>query len=424
MSEITLGTTRILVEKNIKNELFWKAYWTYKDSNGKQRQISIALELTFIHKNKKYVPKKDKDGNLIIPSFKDAKKTNYKKAKEEAEKKRKDAEKRLEDKLKNPQKEDECDMVFVIDKYKTEKYKVWRPNSIKTCEKQLELIRPYFVNHRVLANSFNQETMDDYLNHEIDNGRKNLLKKYERIKLILNYGHRRGFVKNYPYLPSENKPKNNTRPVIPIDMDQYEVFLEASRCTRYETAVMLFGHTGMRPEEATALNWNEVDLQSKKIRILRIVNTNGTEENAVKRDYSYRQIEISPELYEYFVQLKDKQKSIKNLLGSSYQDHNLVCCEKDGGIMNPHDLSNGLPKISKKIQKTDPSFPHIFPYVLRHSFNEWLAEDGVELTRRAYILGHTDQMNLRYLEHSGTAANKSLKEFQKRRSNRKNENQN
>ena len=151
-----------------------------------------------------------------------------------------------------------------------------------------------------------------------------------------------------------------------------------------------FLNTGMRKAELENLEWSDVDLKRRKIKIQRKENW--------QPKTGEREIPISTQLLE----LLNKHKSKNNkTLKSSY-----VFPHKDGGKIRTK-LREKLIQIAKKAEIKDLTRIH----TLRHTFASHLVMNGVDLPTVKNLMGHSDiQTTMIYAhlapDHLADAVNK------------------
>ena len=159
-------------------------------------------------------------------------------------------------------------------------------------------------------------------------------------------------------------------------------FLDAARASFYGTFYRLLVDTGLRPGEASALRWTDVDLERGAISVHRTV-TRGEDGEAVlaepKTSKSRRTVPLLGGLRDELVRHLDWQRE-RNLDVSGF-----VFTNQEGRMLRPWTFSTrDLDRTLKQAKITKP----ITLYSLRHTFATLHVAAGTPLKVVSDVLGH------------------------------------
>ena len=152
---------------------------------------------------------------------------------------------------------------------------------------------------------------------------------------------------------------------------------------RYGLTLLLILNTGMRIGEAIALEWNDIDLENKLIRISKSMQYNVKTGNSDHRESfvkppktrnSKRIIPINNEIE--FV-IREIQKMNSDI------DTSIVCCNENGGYALARSIQRTLAIVIK-----DTNIPYIWVHLLRHTFGSELIRKGVDISIVSRLMGH------------------------------------
>lgn len=196
--------------------------------------------------------------------------------------------------------------------------------------------------------------------------------------------------------------------------DQAAAFVEAARSDRHAVLLTFLLLTGVRPSEAFAIQWGDLNLSEGTARVRRtLVRVKGSWRFAEpKTDAGRRLIPISTELVAMLRKHKAEVSERKLAAGSGWGDHDLVF---PGELGEPLDISavrrrhfekvcqragladvETLPPAKKRgITGPEPKprtrvRPWFSLYSLRHTAASLLARAGTHPRVAAAILGHAD----------------------------------
>lgn len=205
------------------------------------------------------------------------------------------------------------------------------------------------------------------------------------LKKIFDVGVRRGFLSENPVTLLRKLPINK-RKMMYWEISDFKKFNSIFNPDEegYRILFMLLFFTGMRLGEALALNWKDIDLVHKEIKVEKTVYTSGgiTTINAPKTLASKRRISINNGLC---TELNKWKESQKELLAEFTDDtDNLQIIQFSPIVIN----KNKVEKVWKKLLKRVPDIPIIRIHDLRHSHASMLINQGADYLVVKERLGH------------------------------------
>jgi integrase len=171
------------------------------------------------------------------------------------------------------------------------------------------------------------------------------------------------------------------------DEEQTRLFLgEAKRSSRYYPLYLAAITTGMRAGELLGLRNRDVDLIGAVASVQQTFYRLGRQQlfKAPKTATARRAIALPLVLVEELRTLREQQAERRRLLGSEYEDHDLVFCQPDGKPLHLHNLTRR--DFRRLIEKT--GLPKIRFHDLRHLHASHGARAGVPIKVMQERLGH------------------------------------
>lgn len=184
-------------------------------------------------------------------------------------------------------------------------------------------------------------------------------------------------------------PKIKKRDMSIWTLEQVNSFIDItnnmSKLTRYFIGFLISIYTGMRQGEILGLRWQDIDFDSQIIFIRQTLTQKATLKSGAKNTTSVRSIHAPSKLLE---KLKAHRKLIlqeKLLLGSKYQDNDLVICTGSGKPIIPRNFRKEFYNLTDKV-----GLPKIRFHDLRHSHATILIQQNVNVKLISERLGHSD----------------------------------
>lgn len=164
-------------------------------------------------------------------------------------------------------------------------------------------------------------------------------------------------------------------------------FLQAARRSRYYVAFVLLSSTGMRVGEVLALRWEDVDLQAGLARVVRTYSYTGKgyRIEEPKTESGRRSIALPPAVVDLLRRHKTEQAAHRLMVGSAWEDNDLVVCTAFGKPILQHNLRMAFHRIIER-----SGLPRIRLHDLRHTHATLLLQRGVHPKVVQERIGHSD----------------------------------
>lgn len=187
--------------------------------------------------------------------------------------------------------------------------------------------------------------------------------------------------------PAENvePPRYQRREMRVLDEEGVRELLDAARESQVYLPILLAVTTGMRSGEILALRWEDIDLASGTATIRRtMAQGRGLYFKEPKTAKSRRLVRLPGITVEALKEAHRNQAQHKLLLGASYKQNDLVCCQPDGGPIWPSNLREGFHRVLGRIGKS------MRFHDLRHTHATLLLRQGVNPKIVSERLGHSN----------------------------------
>lgn len=186
-------------------------------------------------------------------------------------------------------------------------------------------------------------------------------------------------------LPADAKRAGERNALAP---DEARKLLAAIRERRNGAMWGLSLRLGLRPGEAAALHWDDVDLDGTPptVNITRgLQRARGTVvvSDNLKTAKAKRTIELPADVADWLADHR-RQQVAERLAAPHWDDDRLVFASPNGRVIDPARARRRLATICSEI-----GVPRVTPNELRHSCASLLSDDGVPIERIADLLGHT-----------------------------------
>jgi integrase len=180
-------------------------------------------------------------------------------------------------------------------------------------------------------------------------------------------------------------PRTPRREMHCLDESQTVQLLSAARGTRLYIPILLAVTTGMRRGEILGLRWADVDLEAGVLAVRQsLEQTIGNLRFKTPKSGKSRVVSLPEILQRELHKHKGAQAERRLLLGSAYQNHDLICPQENGGPWHPDSLTHGFAVL---IRGTD--LPPVRFHDLRHSHATQLFKRGVNVKVVSERLGHS-----------------------------------
>ena len=192
---------------------------------------------------------------------------------------------------------------------------------------------------------------------------------------------------------------------------EQDVFLASVSGTFYEELYRIMLLTGMRIGEVSALQWDDVDFDKKRIHIRHSMMTGYIDGRKIleltspKTLNSYRDIPFFGDAEHMFESWKSKQSERKERLGSRWRCEqkfgDLVFTTTYGSPVTRYNIVHDLDKIERNVRAMEEmkarmegreprEFGHLHPHALRHTFATRCFEKGLDPVVVQRIMGHAN----------------------------------
>ena len=175
-------------------------------------------------------------------------------------------------------------------------------------------------------------------------------------------------------------------------------FLRNCKGERHYLTFLLAIYTGMRRGEILGLHWSDIDLEQKVIHVKRSlahVPKKGYIFTSLKTKNSKRQIPIPEFVLNELVLQKKRIEEWKELVGSVFEDQDLVICTNTGSLQDPRNVV----RVMKRIVKT-AKVPNIRFHDIRHTHASILISAGIDIVKISKRLGHANpKITLEFYAH-------------------------
>ncbi len=175
-------------------------------------------------------------------------------------------------------------------------------------------------------------------------------------------------------------------------------FLRNCKGERHYLTFLLAIYTGMRRGEILGLHWSDIDLEQKVIHVKRSlahVPKKGYIFTSLKTKNSKRQIPIPEFVLNELVLQKKRIEEWKELVGSVFEDQDLVICTNTGSLQDPRNVVRVMKRIVKNAK-----VPNIRFHDIRHTHASILISAGVDIVKISKRLGHANpKITLEFYAH-------------------------
>ncbi|WP_313074782.1 tyrosine-type recombinase/integrase [Lacrimispora sp.] len=204
-----------------------------------------------------------------------------------------------------------------------------------------------------------------------------------RIKAIVRYAVQKDIVAKDITLGMKGIKNIGQRKKRPITEVERKLVSKADLDSFELCFINLLLYTGLRKNEALALNVKDVDLKKKRINIAKTLVSSKRREHCLqeytKTTAGKRQVPIPGPLQEVLAEYT------KGKTGILFTSHN-------GGYVSGGTMNFRWKKILKKLQAVSdvPLAEDITPHIFRHTYASDLYKAGVDIKQAQYLLGHDD----------------------------------
>jgi integrase len=173
---------------------------------------------------------------------------------------------------------------------------------------------------------------------------------------------------------------------VPYTLEEARRLLNAARGDRLEALYTVAVSIGLRKGEASALRWDDVDLDSATLRVTRTYQrgTGGARFVEPKTPRSRRTVELPSVCVDALRSHKVRQATERLAAGPRWQDHGLVFASKIGTPIEPRNLTRHYDALTRHAGLGRRRF-----HDLRHTAATLLLAQGTEMRVVMDTLGHS-----------------------------------
>lgn len=152
---------------------------------------------------------------------------------------------------------------------------------------------------------------------------------------------------------------------------------------KFKNIILLLLHTGIRVGEALALSYEDVDFDSKQIKIYKILTKNKDGSIDIHQSSSSatkdgtRTVDINSLFEESLKQAVENAKTIK------HNKRRLLFCKDDGNLISNTTINSAFRRLCEKVGLKEKN-----THCLRHTFATRCIEAGISLTVLQTLMGH------------------------------------
>ena len=189
-------------------------------------------------------------------------------------------------------------------------------------------------------------------------------------------------------------PKDDRKDVWALTKQEQQRFIAALDGEYYRTMLLTYLYTGMRAGEGIPLQWKDIDLNKRTIRVNKkailhhdYATHSGKQEiqNFCKTESSKRTIVITAGLVAILAEHKEEMKKRVAALGLEWSEDSLVFWNTRNKIVQYGNLKESLNKIYRKAGIEDATM-----HTLRHTYATRCFEAGVDIKAISEQLGHAN----------------------------------
>lgn len=181
-----------------------------------------------------------------------------------------------------------------------------------------------------------------------------------------------------------HRPTAKRRDMTVLSREQAKALIAAAKGTRHAALITLALYTGMRIGELLGLRWRDVDLDRAALSVTQQLGVDGAFSEP-KTGAGRRRINLSPAEVEQLRVQKVAQEDTKLLIGSEWQEHDLVFCTHSGRSLGYRNVVRDFKGLLQRAGLPDMRF-----HDLRHTAATLMLLGDVPVKVVSERLGHAD----------------------------------
>lgn len=297
-----------------------------------------------------------------------------------------------------------------------QKYQV-APNTYRGYAGNMENhIIPYFERKGVRLQNLKPYHLDEYYSYKMGpDGKKDgkgglnpttIKHHHQNISKALNDAVRKGILSLNPAI-SAKPPKARKYIGQFLNPDQLHDLICLFEDTVVELPVKIIAIYGLRRSEALGLCWNAVDFVNRQFTISRtLLQNDGGDyvQYMTKTESSYRTLPMTAQMETLLRKQLEKQKKLRELMGSMYVSSDFICTWPDGKPIAPNYLSRTFHRVI-----ACSALPQIRLHDLRHSCASNLLANGFSVVEVQQWLGHSEaSTTLNFYSHVDSTSKRRI----------------
>ncbi len=182
-------------------------------------------------------------------------------------------------------------------------------------------------------------------------------------------------------------PKQKRREMQTMSESDIHIFLEYAKSTPYYVLFYLALFTGMRRSELLALRWSDIDLILCQLSVNRTINQLHNRQvvfGEPKTDKSRRMVSLSPSTALLLSQYRTEQEKLRQSLGSTVSDDDLIFSSIDGKPLIPDSVTQAWRILARRIGLKGIRF-----HDARHTHASLMLKQGIHPKIVQERLGHS-----------------------------------
>lgn len=195
-------------------------------------------------------------------------------------------------------------------------------------------------------------------------------------------------------LPSQRKSNSEGRERRALTADELRQLLHAATGSRL-ILIDLCGRNALRPAEARAVRWIDVNLDSGELSIRGQQDRDNNRTTTKRAHNSSRTIRLDRQSVDRLESWREEQDQLRHAAGRAWQEQGLVASTAMGTPIDRHSFARSMRFLSKRLD-LDPA---ITPYELRHTAISLQADTGANGWEVADWAGTSEAMISRVYRH-------------------------
>ncbi len=192
-------------------------------------------------------------------------------------------------------------------------------------------------------------------------------------------------------LPRSTKRNKEPRALTPSELERLLDLAQNARLI----IIDLCGRNGLRPAEARALRWQDVDLDAAELTVCGQQDRHNKRTSVKRAHNAGRTIRLDAQTINRLKIWQETQAELRAKAGPVWQDHDVIASTAFGTAIDRHSLARSMRTISTRLEIK----PSITPYDLRHTAISQQADAGRSTWEIADWAGTSEEMISRVYRH-------------------------